>query len=130
MNGNQVVIAGRLTRDPDMRYTAAGQAVCKLGVASDYRYQKDAEWVSEPSFFDCDVWRELAENCAESLHKGDSVVVVGRMQQRSYEKDGEKRTVWEVRVDDVSVSLRWATAIPQKAERTSNGARADSGMSI
>lgn len=132
MNGNSITIAGRLTRSPadDLKITPNGRSVVRFGVASDYRYQKDGEWIGEPSFFDVEAWGDLADNVSESLSKGDAVVVVGRMQQRSYEKDGQKRTVWELKADDVSVSLRWATAVPQKAERSSNGAAATSGMSL
>lgn len=126
MNGNTITVSGRCTRNPadDLKVTPGGRSVVRFGVASDYRYQKDGEWQGEPSFFDVECWGDLADNIADSLSKGDAVTVVGRMQQRSYEKDGQKRTVWELKADDVSVSLRWATAAITRTERSSNGAAA------
>lgn len=131
MNGNQIVISGRLTRDPELKVIPSGKSVARLGVASDYRYKKNDEWVGVPSFFDVEVWDETAENVAESLSKGDAVIVVGRMEQRSYDdKDGNKRTVWDLRAEDISVSLRWATVAVTRTQRQSNGAAAPSGMSL
>lgn len=128
MNGNQIIVSGRLTRDPDLTVTASGASMCKLGLASGRRYQKNDEWQEETSFFDITLWRELADNVAESLKKGDAVLVAGRMKQREYEKDGQKRTAWDLEVDDIAPSLRWATTVVNRTQRTSNGAQ--SSMTI
>lgn len=122
MNGNTIFVAGRLTRDPELRFSSSGHAMCKLGIASGRRYQKDGEWLEETSFFDVTLWRELAENAAESLGKGDAVLVAGRMKQRDYEKDGQKRTTWDLEVDSIGPDLRWATAAITRTQRSSNGA--------
>lgn len=124
MNGNQITVAGRLTKDPDLRVTESGQTVCKLSLASGRRWKdKAGEWQEATSFFDADVWGDMGENCDESLSKGDAVVIVGQMEQRSYEKDGTKRTVWDLRVDNVAADLRWATVAISRTERKSeNGA--------
>jgi single-strand DNA-binding protein len=130
MNGNQIVVAGRLTRDPDLTVTASGTSMCKLGIASGRRFQKDDEWQEETSFFDITLWRDLADNVAESLSKGDAVLVAGRMKQREYEKDGQKRIAWDLEVDSIGPDLRWATAAVTRTQRSSNGAAAPSGMSL
>lgn len=123
MNGNQIVVNGRLTRDVELKVIPSGKSVVRFGLASDYRYKKGDEWVGDPSFYDVEVWDELAENAAESLSKGDAVIVVGRMQQRTYDdKDGNKRTVWDLKADEISVSLRWATVAITRTQR-SNGAK-------
>lgn len=128
MNGNQIFVAGRLTRDPDLTVTASGVSMCKLGIASGRRYQKDGEWQEETSFFDVTLWRDLADNVADSLRKGDAVLVAGRMKQREYEKDGAKRTAWDLEVDGIGPDLRWATAAVTRTQRSSNGAQ--TSMSI
>lgn len=130
MNGNQIFVAGRLVRDPDLTVTPSGLSMCKLGIASGRRYQKDGEWQEETSFFDVTLWRDLADNVADSLHKGDAVLVAGRMKQREYEKDGQKRTAWDLEVDGIGPDLRWATAAIARTQRSSNGATAGTGMSL
>lgn len=130
MNGNQIFVAGRLTRDPDLTVTASGASMCKLGIASGRRYQKDGEWQEETSFFDITLWREMADNVAESLSKGDAVLVAGRMKQREYEKDGQQRTAWDLEVDSIGPDLRWATAAITRTQRTGNGAAAQTSMSL
>lgn len=130
MNGNQIFVAGRLTRDPDLSVTPSGVSMCKVGIASGRRYQKDGEWQEETSFFDITLWRDLADNVAESLSKGDAVLVAGRMKQREYEKDGQKRTAWDLEVDSIGPDLRWATAAVTRTQRQSNGAAAQTGMSL
>lgn len=125
MNGNTIFVAARLTRDPELKFTSGGQAMCKLGLASGRRFQSNGEWQEETSFFDATIWREMAENVAESLHKGDAVLVAGRMKQREYEKDGAKRTAWDLEVDGIGPDLRWATAAVTRTQR-SNGAAAPS----
>src|ERR1700676_3220491 len=118
----QITIAGNLVDDPELRYTPTGQAVANFRVASTPRFLDKAtnEWKDGDSLFlSCSVWRQAAENSAESLQRGMRVIVSGRLRQRSYEtKEGEKRTVYEVEVDDVGPSLRNASA---KVTRSSRG---------
>ena len=110
----QITIIGNLTRDPELRYTPTGQAVANFAVASTPRYldKNTNEWKDgDALFLNCSVWRQAAENVAESLQRGMRVIVSGRLRQRSYEtKEGEKRTVVEVEVDEVGPSLRYASA--------------------
>lgn len=115
---NTITIVGNLTREPELRYTPSGQAVCKLGVAVNRRYQKNGEWQSEASFFNVNCWRDLAERVAESLVVGNRVIVTGRLQSRSWEtEDGQKRTAIEIEADDIGPSLRWATAAVTRVTR-------------
>jgi single-strand DNA-binding protein len=119
-----ITIAGNLVDDPELRFTPAGQPVAKFRIASTPRYRDNTtgEWKDGDSLFlTCNVWRQAAENVAESLTRGMRVIVSGRLRQRSYEtKEGEKRTVYEVEVDDVGPSLRNASAKVNKVAR-SNG---------
>jgi single-strand DNA-binding protein len=121
----QITIAGNLVDDPELRYTQTGQAVAKFRVASTPRFRDNAsgEWKDgESLFLSCSVWRQAAENAAESLQRGMRVIVSGRLKQRSYEtKEGEKRTVYEVDVDDVGPSLRNASAKVTRSSRSSGG---------
>lgn len=129
MSDSSVTIVGGLTRDPELKYVGNGQANVKLGVAVNRRWQdKSGEWKEETSFFDVVCWRDLAENVAESLKKGTRVVVTGRLEQRSWEQDGNKRSAVEINADEVAPSLRWATARVEKTER--KGAAATSSTSI
>jgi single-strand DNA-binding protein len=126
MSGNNVTIIGNVTRDPELRFTASGQANTTFGVAVNRRWQnrQTNEWEEQVSYFNVVLWRELAENSAESLTKGTRVIVTGRIEQRSYEtQDGEKRNVVEIIADEVGPSLRWATAQVHRSERRG----ADSG---
>jgi single-strand DNA-binding protein len=118
-----ITIIGNLTDDPELKYTSSGVAVANFRVASTPRFLKDGEWRDgEPLFMRCTVWRQAAEHIAESLQRGARVVVVGRLQQRSYETpQGEKRTVIDLKVDEVGPSLRYATAKVNKMARSSNG---------
>lgn len=122
MAGDTVItVVGNLTADPELRFTPSGAAVANFTVASTPRtFDKNSnEWKDgEALFLRCSVWRQAAENVAESLHKGTAVIVQGRLKQRSYEtKEGEKRTVYELDVEEVGPSLRWATAKVTKASR-------------
>jgi single-strand DNA-binding protein len=121
----QITIVGNLVDDPELRFTPSGQAVAKFRVASTPRFkdQQSGEWKDgESLFLTCNVWRQAAENCAESLQRGMRVIVQGRLKQRSYEtREGEKRTVMEVEVDDVGPSLKNATAKVTKAQRQQGG---------
>jgi len=117
-----ITLIGNLVDDPELRFTPSGAAVAKFRVASTPRYldKQTNEWKDgESLFLQCQIWRQAAENCAESLTKGMRVILSGRLKQRSYEtKEGEKRTVFEVEVDEVGPSLRNATAKVTKAQRT------------
>jgi single-strand DNA-binding protein len=118
----QITITGNLVDDPELRYTPTGQAVAKFRVASTPRFRdnQSGEWKDGDSLFlTCNVWRQAAENVAESLQRGMRVIVNGRLRQRSYEtREGEKRTVYEVEVDDVGPSLRNASAKVVKSNRS------------
>ena len=121
----QITIAGNLVDDPELRFTPAGQPVARFRVASTPRFRDNStgEWKDGDSLFlTCNVWRQAAENVAESLTRGTRVIVSGRLRQRSYEtKEGEKRTVYEVEVDDVGPSLRNASAKVNKVARNGSG---------
>ncbi|HEX4059702.1 MAG TPA: single-stranded DNA-binding protein [Streptosporangiaceae bacterium] len=120
-----ITVSGNLVADPELRYTQTGQAVATFRIASTPRFRDNAtgEWKDGDSLFlSCNVWRQAAENAAESLQRGMRVIVSGRLRQRSYEtKEGEKRTVYEVEVDDVGPSLRNASAKVTKSSRSSGG---------
>jgi single-strand DNA-binding protein len=117
----QITIIGNLVDDPQLRYTPTGQAVANFRVASTPRFldRQTNEWKDGDSLFlSCNIWRQAAENVAESLQRGMRVIVSGRLRQRSYEtKEGEKRTVYEIEVDDVGPSLRNASAKVVRSSR-------------
>ena len=121
----QITIAGNLVDDPELRFTPAGQPVARFRVASTPRFRDNStgEWKDGDSLFlTCNVWRQAAENVAESLTRGMRVIVSGRLRQRSYEtKEGEKRTVYEVEVNDVGPSLRNASAKVNRVARSGAG---------
>ncbi len=129
MADNSVTLVGNVTDDPELRFTPSGQAVANFTVAVNRRFKNQAgEWEDRlDGFFRCSCWREQAENVAESITKGTRVVVVGRLQQRSWEdaESGQRRSTIEVQVDEVAPSLRWATATVQKSQRS--GAPAPAG---
>ena len=115
---NSVTLVGNLTRDPELRYTPSGAGVASFGLAVNRRYQVNGEWQEQVSFFNIVAWAELGENAAASLSKGMRVIVTGRLEQRSYEtKDGEKRSVTEIRADELGPSLRWAQAQVERISR-------------
>ena len=123
-------IVGNLTADPELRFTPSGAAVASFTVASTPRTfdRQTSEWKDgDTLYLRCSIWREAAENVAESLTKGTRVIVQGRLVQRSYEtREGDKRTVVELQVDEVGPSLRYATA---KVARKSGGASQQWGAS-
>ncbi len=126
MAGETVItVIGNLTNDPELRFTPSGAAVASFTVASTPRMLDKAtnEWKDgDALFLRCSIWRQAAENVAESLQRGARVVVTGRLKQRSFEtKEGEKRTVVELDVDEVGPSLKYATAKITKASRGSGG---------
>jgi single-strand DNA-binding protein len=120
-----ITIVGNLTADPELRFTPSGAAVANFTVASTPRIfdRQSSEWKDgEALFLRCNIWREAAENVAESLTRGSRVIVTGRLKQRSFEtREGEKRTVFEVEVDEIGPSLRYATAKVNKASRGGGG---------
>jgi single-strand DNA-binding protein len=121
-----ITVVGNLTDDPELRFTPSGAAVAKFRIASTPRTmdRQSGEWKDgEPLFLACNVWRDAAEHVAESLQRGARVIVQGRLRQRSYEtREGEKRTVYELEVDEIGPSLRYATAKVQKMSRSGGGA--------
>ena len=120
-----ITVVGNLTADPELRFTPSGAAVANFTVASTPRIydRQSSEWKDgEALFLRCNIWREAAENVAESLTRGSRVIVTGRLKQRSFEtREGEKRTVFEVEVDEIGPSLRYATAKVNKASRSGGG---------
>jgi single-strand DNA-binding protein len=120
-----ITVVGNLTSDPELRFTPSGAAVANFTVASTPRIfdRQSSEWKDgEALFLRCSIWREAAENVAESLTRGSRVIVTGRLKQRSFEtKEGEKRTVMEVEVEEIGPSLRYATAKVNKASRGGGG---------
>lgn len=125
MAGDTVItVIGNLTADPELRFTQSGAAVANFTVASTPRVKKGDEWVDgDALFLRCNIWRQAAENVAESLTRGARVIVSGRLKQRSFEtREGEKRTVVELDVDEVGPSLKYATASVNKVARQGSGA--------
>src|ERR1700751_2037116 len=120
-----ITVIGNLTADPELRFTPSGAAVANFTVASTPRMfdRQTNEWKDgEELFLRCAIWREAAENVAESLTRGSRVIVQGRLKQRSFEtREGEKRTVIELEVDEIGPSLRYATAKVNKASRSGGG---------
>jgi single-strand DNA-binding protein len=117
-----ITVVGNLTADPELRFTPSGAAVANFTVASTPRTfdRQSNEWKDgEALFLNCSVWRQAAENAAESLQRGMRVIVSGRLKARSYEtREGEKRTVFEIDVDEVGPSLKYATAKVTKTTRS------------
>lgn len=127
----QITIVGNLVDDPELRFTPTGQAVARFRIASTPRYldKQTNTWKDgDGLFLTCNVWRQAAENVAESLQRGMRVIVQGRLRQRSYEtQEGDKRTVYEVEVDEVGPSLRSATCKIAKTTRQNAGGGGDTG---
>ena len=126
MAGDTIItVVGNLTADPELRFTPSGAAVANFTVASTPRIfdRQSNEWKDgDALFMRCSIWREAAENVAESLTRGSRVIVQGRLKQRSFEtREGEKRTVVELEVDEIGPSLRYATAKVNKASRSGGG---------
>ncbi len=124
MADNTVTLVGNITDDPELRFTPSGRPVANFTVAVNRRYKdNDGTWQDKlDGFFRCNVWADQAENAAESLQKGTRVLVTGRLQQRQWEdNDGNKRSAFEIQVDEVGPSLRWSTATVQKSQRSGGG---------
>ena len=133
MAGDTVItVIGNLTADPELRFTQSGAAVANFTVASTPRTldRQSGEWKDgEALFLRCNIWRQAAENVAESLTRGARVIVSGRLKQRSFEtREGEKRTVVELEVDEIGPSLRYATAKVQKMARSGGGSGSGGGF--
>jgi single-strand DNA-binding protein len=132
MAGDTVItVIGNLTSDPELRWTPSGAAVANFTIASTPRTldRETQEWKDgDALFLRCSVWRQAAENVAESLTRGSRVMAQGRLKQRSFEtKEGEKRSVIELEVDEIGPSLRYATATVTKAARSGDGPGGGSG---
>jgi single-strand DNA-binding protein len=128
-----ITVVGNLTADPELRFTPSGAAVASFTIASTPRTfdRNSNEWKDgEALFLRCSIWRQAAENVAESLQRGMRVIASGRLKQRSYEtREGEKRTVIELDVDEIGPSLRYASAKVNKTQRGSAGGFGSSGSS-
>lgn len=120
-----ITVIGNLAGDPELRFTASGHAVANLTIAQTprTRNQQSGEWVDDETLWvRGTVWREYAENVAETLTKGMHVIAIGRLQARSFEdKQGNQRTNWELQIDEIGPSLRWSTAQVQRTQRSNNG---------
>lgn len=126
MADNSITLIGNVTRDPELRYTQGGRTVAGFGLAVNRRFQVDGEWQETTSFFDVAVWGDLGENTAKTVEKGHRVIVIGRVEQRSWDTEGgERRSKHEVVADEIGPSLRWAQAkltkvVHEKAAAESN----------
>ena len=120
---NSLTLVGNLVEDPELRFTTSGIPRANISMAVNRRWRdSNNEWQEEPSFFRGTVWRQHAENVAESLQKGSRVIVTGRLEQRRWEAaDGGQRSVVEVRIAEIGPSLRWATADVRRTTRESSG---------
>ena len=131
MSENSVTLVGNLTDDPELRFTAQGAAVAnfRIAVSKRIRDPQTNEWKDgDTSFFRVNVWRQLAENVAESLTRGTRVIVTGTLKMRQWEtQEGEKRSVVEVEATEVGPSLKWATAKMEKTSRQSGGQASGGG---
>lgn len=128
---NTIVLTGNATRDPELRYTNSGIPVANFGLAVNRRWRNSQtnEWEEETSFIDVKVWKQVAENVAESVGKGDRVTVIGRMDQETWDdkETGEPRSKIVVVADEVCVSLRWATAQITKNPKGGQGGQSQGG---
>jgi len=126
---NSVTLVGNLVEDPELRFTASGVAMARIRIAVSRRYQdRDGNWQEESSFFGGTVWRDHAENVAESLTKGTRVMLSGRLKQRQWEtNEGEKRSVVEIDIQEIGPSLRWATASVTRTPRSGDGGSGNYG---
>jgi single-strand DNA-binding protein len=126
---NTVTFVGNLGSDPELRYTPNGVAVCDFSVASSRKWSgSDGTETEETYWARCTAWRELAENIAESLRKGQRVIVTGRMKREEYEKDGQQRSIDKVEVLEVGPSLRWARCEVQRNDKSGSPAAANGNL--
>ncbi len=128
---NAITVIGNLTADPELRYTQSGVAVtnCRVAVNRRMRNSQTNEWEDKlDGYFTVNIWRDHAENVAESLKKGDRILVMGRLISRSYDdRDGQTKWVTEIEADEVCPSLRWARAEINRVGRSSGGGRPSGG---
>jgi single-strand DNA-binding protein len=119
MSNATITVTGNMTRDPELKYTNSGKALAKFGIAVNKRQKVDGEWTDgEPSFFDVVAWDTLGENIAESLKKGTKVVIIGRIEIRTFKRnDGSEGKSIEITADEVAPSLQYATARVEKVDR-------------
>jgi single-strand DNA-binding protein len=130
MADNSVTLVGNITREPELRFTGGGKGVASFGLAVNRRYQVNGEWQEKVSFFNVVAWDSLGENAAASLHKGNRIIVNGRLEQREYEtREGDKRTVVEIVADEIGPSLRWARAEIERISRDGGGSGSTSSSS-
>jgi single-strand DNA-binding protein len=123
---NQVALVGNITDDPELRYTQSGAALAGFTVAISHRSKTNGEWQDvNDGFFRCTAWRSVAENAAKSLKKGQRVMVIGKLIQRSFETEGQKRTVVEIQVQHVGPDLQFATAEVAKSTAEGLGSASD-----
>ncbi len=126
---NNITVVGNLVEDPELRYTQSGIAMANVRIAANRRYRarNSDDWQEETTWFRGTVWREMAEQIAESLHKGDRVIVTGRLQTNEWEDNqGQKRSSLDLVVDEIGPSLRWATAQVNRIARSGSGSWGDS----
>ena len=124
---NSINVVGNLTGDPELRFTQSGTAMVSGSIASNRRYQVNGEWQEQTSYFNFTAWRELAENIASTMSKGMRVVATGRMEQKDWtDKDGNKRTSYDLVLDEIGPSLRWATAVVTKTDKNGSGSSSPS----
>lgn len=127
---NTITLSGTMVADCDLRFTTSGRAVASARIAVNRRYQSNGEWTEEVSFVPLVLWGELGENAAASLMKGTRVIASGRIQQREYEtREGEKRSVMEMVVDDIGASVKWANVQVERITRDKPADRPASGSS-
>lgn len=117
MNQTPISVIGNLTDDPKTS-DVGGSTKVYFSVAAEHRFQKNGEWQGEPSFIPVVAWRDLADQAAQVLSKGIRVIVTGRLDQRSYEKDGERKQVFEVVADDIAVSVRGVDGVTRRPPRS------------
>ena len=133
MNGNTITVVGNLTKDPILKYIPTGKAVTNFTVACNRGWRdKDSQaWVEgEASYFKVECWEPMAENVAESLRKGDPVIVVGRLERRTYEQEGQTRESWEIRAENIGPDLRMRTASLRRVLRNSHPAEHQPSASV
>ena len=124
---NSINVVGNLTGEPELRFTQSGTAMVSGSIASNRRYQVNGEWQEQTSYFNFTAWRELAENIASTMSKGMRVVATGRMEQKDWtDKDGNKRTSYDLVLDEIGPSLRWATAVVTKTDKNGSGSSSPS----
>lgn len=122
MSDSTSILSGNITRDPEYRVTNSGKGVASFGLAVNRRYQINGEWQEQTSFFDVVAWSDLGQRAAASLHKGDRVIVTGRMEQRTWETgDGAKRSKVEIVASDIGASVRFAQVEVARITRTEQG---------